>query len=127
MQAGAIFAVTFSGVALADSVEELVKKWDELQSQAKALSDKLSNELMGPMRAISEKVDEKCKKEIADANRHAEKVSDHACLASWLAQMKEAHDLGEKNKPLIEQEQKITAELEKVTMKLIEELLDKKK
>jgi len=30
--AGAIFAVTFSGVALADSVDELVKKRDELQA-----------------------------------------------------------------------------------------------
>lgn len=127
MLAGAIFTVTFSGAALADSVEELVKKRDELQAQAKELSDKLSNEFMGQMKAIGEKVDEKCKKEIADANRHAEKVSDHACLASWLAQMKEAHDLGEKNKPLVEQEQKIATELEKVTIKLIEELLDKKK
>ena len=41
--------------------------------------------------------------------------------------MKEAHDLGEKNKPLIEQEQKITAEFEKVTKKLIEVILAKKK
>jgi hypothetical protein len=87
------------------------------------VSDKLSNGLLGQLQLF----DEKCQKEIAGANRHAEKVSDHACLASWLAQMKEAHDLGEKNKPLIEQEQKITAEFEKVTKKLIEVILAKKK
>lgn len=127
MLAGAIFTVTFSGAALADSVEELVKKRDELQAQAKELSDKLSNEFMGQMKAIGEKVDEKCKKEIADANRQAEKISDHACLASWLEQMKEAHELGEESKELAEKSQELTKELEKVNMKLIKELLDKKK
>jgi hypothetical protein len=127
MLAGATFAVVFSGVALADSVEELVKKRDELQVKAGELSDKMSKEFMKKMKEIDEKVDEKCKKEIADANRHAEKISDHACLALWLEQMKEAHELGEESKELAEKSQELTKELEKVNMKLIKELLDKKK
>lgn len=127
MLAGASFAVVFSGVALADSVEELVKKRDELQVKAEELSNKLSSEFMEKMKTIGEKVDEKCKKEIADANRHAEKISDHACLASWLEQMKESHELGEESKELVENSQELTKDLEKVNMKLIKEILDKKK